>query len=228
MLTATDGEAGLQLAVSETPDLIITDVMMPKMDGFELCETLKSDARTSHIPVIMLTAKGSKDDQLTGLRIGADAYLMKPFEAEELFLRMNNLFRMRERFQAFFSGQSESVGEGASAKEKEVVQMESTFLQRLQGIIRSQIDRPDLSTSYLAQEMALSDSQLYRKLKALTKQSPSVYVRDLRLEHAATLLNNPELHIAEVAYRSGFNDPNYFSRVFHKKYGQSPRDYRMA
>ncbi|MEL6970089.1 MAG: response regulator, partial [Bacteroidota bacterium] len=227
LLTAVDGEEGLNTAQSEIPDLIISDVMMPKMDGFELCEKLKSDPRTSHIPVIILTAKGTKADQLEGLRTGADAYLMKPFEAEELFLRIDNLFHMRERLQCFFSGQA-VLAEGASSeREKEVVQVESTFLQQLREIVKSQLDSPNLSTSYLAQEMSLSDSQLYRKLKALTNQSPSVFVRDQRLEYAAVLLRNPELHIAEVAYRCGFNDPNYFSRVFHRKYGQSPRDYRM-
>lgn len=227
LLTAVDGEEGLNAAQSEIPDLIISDVMMPKMDGFELCEKLKSDARTSHIPVIILTAKGTKADQLEGLRTGADAYLMKPFEAEELFLRMDNLFQMRERLQFFFSGNALLANGASSQKEKEVVQIESTFLQQLREIVKSQLDSPKLSTSYLAQEMSLSDSQLYRKLKALTNQSPSVFVRDQRLEYAAVLLKNPELHIAEVAYRCGFNDPNYFSRVFHRKYGQSPRDYRM-
>lgn len=228
LLMAGDGEQGLDLAREHTPDLIISDVMMPKLDGYALCKALKEDARTSHIPVVLLTAKATDADRITGLRTGADAYLMKPFQAEELFLRLENLFRLREQLRAHLKGQLDQAKpqDKPTAAAQEASGKESEFLRRLQAIIKENIDQSKLSTAVLAREMLLSESQLYRKLRALTGQSPSVFVRDQRLAHAAALLQDASLHIAEVAYRSGFNDPNYFSRSFNTKYGCSPRDYR--
>lgn len=222
LFRAVDGQEGLETAIREIPDLVISDVMMPRMDGFELCRKLKADDRTSHIPIILLTAKATDSDRIEGLRTGADAYLKKPFNAEELFLRLNNLFQLRRRIQEQLRGQNNEPGTIESAKGS----VEPEFLRRLRELIVENLDQPNLSTGFLAREMHLSESQLYRKLKALTDTSPSIFIRDERLAQGAVFLKNPELQIAEVAYRCGFNDPNYFSRAFHQKYGQSPRDYR--
>ncbi len=224
--TAADGERGVALAIEEVPDIIISDVMMPGIDGFELCRQLKSDDRTSHIPIVLLTAKATDADRIEGLRTGADAYLMKPFNAEELFLRLSNLFQLRKRIQLQLRDEGGHTAELPGEETK--VAVESAFLKRLKELISEHLDQPDLSTSFLAREMHLSESQLYRKLKALTEQSPSVFIRGERLRHGAELLRNLELQVAEVAYQCGFNDPNYFSRAFHQQYGQSPRDYRTS
>lgn len=226
LMTASNGQMGLEMAIREIPDIIISDVMMPGLDGFELCQQLKSDSRTSHIPIVLLTAKATDADRIEGLRTGADAYLMKPFNAEELALRLHNLFQLRKRIQDQLQTEGGTSSTSAEQGNANKIAIESSFLKRLRELIQMHIDQPKLSTGFLAREMLLSESQLYRKLKALTDKSPSVFIRDERLSHGASLLRNFELQIAEVAYRCGFNDPNYFSRAFHQKYGQSPRDYR--
>jgi signal transduction histidine kinase/DNA-binding response OmpR family regulator/ligand-binding sensor domain-containing protein len=216
--TATDGIAGLQLATTSLPDLIITDVMMPRMDGFDMTEKLKSDIRTSHIPIIMLTAKSALESRLTGLKAGADAYLPKPFYSEELFAQMQNLLSQRKRLQAYF--QNTSVGTPAP----EVPKQEHEFLERTKSIIEAHLGEEDFNVEQLSAELLLSRSQLHRKLKALTGQSAFAFLSNYRLQKAYHLLKDSRLSVGEVSIKVGFSTPQYFLTKFKEKYGYSPSE----
>lgn len=216
--TATDGIAGLQLATASLPDLIITDVMMPRMDGFEMTEKLKSDIRTSHIPIVMLTAKSALESRLTGLKAGADAYLPKPFYSEELLAQIQNLLSQRKRLQAYF--QNTSVGSPAP----EVPKQEHEFLERAKSIIEAHLGEEDFNVEQLSAELLLSRSQLHRKLKALTGQTASAFLSNYRLQKAFDLLKDSRLSVGEVSVKVGFSTPQYFSTKFKEKYGYSPSE----
>ncbi|MEM8582680.1 MAG: ATP-binding protein [Bacteroidota bacterium] len=218
MLVARDGQEGIALATEQVPDIIVSDVMMPEMDGFEMCERLKQDLRTSHIPIILLTAKSTQADKIQGLKYGADAYLAKPFNEQELGIRIKNLIDLRKSLQRRFA-----LGEQALLASND---LENQFLNDASAFVKSQLDNAQLSIPEMAQAMAMSQTQLYRKLKALTAQTPSQFVRQVRLEEGKRLLRKSELTIAEIAYAVGFSDPNYFSRTFNDAFGKSPSDYR--
>lgn len=221
---AIDGRAGIDQAIRTIPDIIISDVMMPEKDGYEVCETLKADERTSHIPIILLTAKAAESDKIAGLRTGADAYLMKPFNKEELLIRLNNLLKIRKALQQKYAS-SLLPTTGQKALEA-VADREELFLQKLQEAVLEALDNPDLGTEQLCRAANLSPSQLYRKMKALIDMPPNAFIRKIRLHKALELLKTTDLNISEIAYEAGFNDPNYFSRAFHKEFGKSPVIYR--
>ncbi len=213
---AHDGEAGIQTALETIPDLIISDVMMPEKDGFEVCATLKQDEKTSHIPIILLTAKAASVDKLTGLSYGADAYLVKPFEREELLIRLEQLLALRKKLQTRYILLN---GEPAEEKPKTI---EDEFLQKIQNKLLSRIEDDTYSIDHLAADMQLSRSQLYRKIKALTNLSTSIYIRNIRLRQAQKLLLEGSLSVSEVAYQVGFNSPAYFSQAYKEAYGYAP------
>lgn len=215
---ARDGEAGIQKALELVPDIVVSDIMMPIKDGYELCETLKSDIRTSHIPVILLTAKASQEDKVAGLRYGADAYLLKPFHEDELQVRMTKLIELRQQLQRRY--------EGNEPQNKDAPTLEDTFLEEVKTLVESQLDNPDLSIPELAKSMGMSQTQLYRKLKALTGGSPSKFVRLIRLETGKKLLIETDMNVSEIAYQVGFSDPNYFTKSFSEAYGSTPSDFR--
>jgi len=216
--SAIDGQEGIDKALALVPDLIITDVMMPKKDGFELCEILKRDERTCHIPIVMLTAKATPADRLAGLKTGADAYLMKPFNKEELFVRLEKLLELRRKLQQRYARAADPLTrlspEGPSLDER--------FLEKIRQIIDKKIDDADLDINYLCQKVHLSSTQLYRKMKALTGEPPMSFIRKLRLHKAKALLQTTDLNVSEIAYQLGFTDPHYFSRAFKKEFGESP------
>lgn len=222
---ASDGEDGIQKAQKIIPDLIICDVMMPIKDGFEVCATLKQDRRTSHIPIVMLTAKADYQSKIQGLQHGADIYLAKPFQEEELLLHLHNLLLQRERLQQhylFLSGLTEQPGD------KQVYEnVETDFVERVKAIILDHLTDSTFTVSQLSREMTLSQSQLHRKLTALTGYSASKLIRMIRLNHAKKLLHNQALTIASVAYDSGFNDPDYMSKIFKQEFGITPTEFRM-
>lgn len=219
--SAKDGQQGIDLALEHIPDLIITDVMMPEKDGFEVCATLKSDERSSHIPIIMLTAKADLPSKLIGLEKGADAYLSKPFEKQELLLRLRKLLELRQRLQAYYSGQpSEIKTIPATAS------VENAFLEKLKTLVEKRIGDPKLSVQDLSKGLLVGQTQLYRKLKALTGKTPTQFIHSIRLKKAVELLKTTNLNISEIAYDLGYNDPNYFSRMFRKEFGKSPGDFR--
>ncbi|WP_367392740.1 response regulator [Lewinella sp. LCG006] len=219
IITAENGQVGLELAIENTPDLIVSDVMMPKMDGFELCETLKSDERTSHIPVILLTAKAGQDHKLAGLETGADEYLTKPFDGRELQLRVQNLIRqraqLRERYSRTMVLQPSEVA---------VTSADEQFIQKVQAAIEANIDNEQFSVEDLADAVAFSRSQLHRKLKALTDQSPTVIIRNFRLQRAKSLLEQGGGTVSEIALAVGFGNFSYFSKTFKAAFGVLPSE----
>lgn len=221
---AYDGKEGIRQAQENIPDLIISDVMMPKVDGFELTETLKQDIRTSHIPIILLTAKANFTDRLEGLKKGSEVYLTKPFDQEELLIQVENLLDTRRRLQQYYLRQSGVQKSQASVLEPD--QVEDQFLQKVKKSIEENIDNNTYSVEALARNLHLSPSQLYRKMMALTGQSTIKFFRSVQLSKAVDLLRDTDLNISEIAYLCGFNEPAYFSRVFTAEYGCSPSQFR--
>lgn len=218
---ARDGEAGIELALELIPDIVISDLMMPKKDGYELCRTLKTDERTSHIPIILLTAKAAREDRIQGLKHGADAFLTKPFDREELQVQLEKLVELRRQLQKRYAA---AAGNGTPAGP--AASLEDVFLEKLRAAVEAKLDDADFSPTQLAKAVLLSPMQVYRKLQALTGQTPSKFIRSVRLRKGLELLRGSELTIAEIAYETGFTDPNYFSRVFHEEFGRSPSEFR--
>ena len=220
IITAADGAAGWNQALAGTPDLIISDVMMPEMNGFELCRKLKSDQRTSHIPLILLTAKADMGSKIEGLEFGADDYISKPFEAKELQVRVKNLIVQRKLLREKFSKMSE-----INPAEIVVSSIDEKFLKHFLEVFEDHISEPDFSTEQYAREVGMSRMQLNRKLQALTNHSTHEFILNLRLKRAAQLLKKKAGSVSEIAYSLGFNSPSHFAHAFHKKFGQPPSSY---
>ncbi len=218
--TAENGQLGIDTAIEILPDIIISDVMMPLKNGYEVCETLKEDERTSHIPIILLTAKAGQTAKMEGLKYGADAYLTKPFDKEELMLRLEKLVLLRKKLHARFA--IPLVITSPTPAE----QRETDFIKKIEAIIIDQLDNAAFSVPQLAESCQMSQTQAYRKIKAITNKTPSQFIRLIRLKKGKTLLENSNLTISEIAYEIGFTDPNYFSRTFQQEFGVSPRDFR--
>lgn len=225
-IRASNGELGITKAYDLIPDLIISDVMMPIKDGYQLTQTLKQDTRTSHIPVILLTAKATQIDKLSGLKQGADAYLYKPFNKEELFIRIERLLANRKAMQHFYLSSYVNEFSEVNSLSKYREEKEEQFLNQLREIIENDIQNNQLNADYLSSKIGVSQSQLYRKLKALVGETPNTFIRNIRLQKSLTLLKSTDLNISEIAYELGFTNPSYFSKSFHKKYGKSPLAYR--
>lgn len=217
ILEAENGEEGLKRARKQQPDLIISDVMMPQMDGFQLCEKIKTDGRISHIPVILLTAKALQQSKLKGLATGADDYLTKPFDAAELKLRVKNLIEqrriLRERFQRELRVEPQEIT---------VTSADEAFLKQAIEIVETHMGDEQFDTASFAKEIAISRSQLNIKLRALTGCSTREFIRTLRLKRAAQLLEQGFGNVAEVAYEVGFNSLSHFSKVFESQFGVLP------
>ncbi len=222
IVTATNGQEGIEAAYSIIPDLIVSDVMMPEKDGYDLCATLKMDERTDHIPIILLTAKSDQYSRITGLKEGADAYLSKPFNKEELIVRIEKLIALRKQLQTRF----QEPGSLRKVLQTKPGEYSDPFLQKIVEIVETNLSNEDFDIHKLCKAVNMSHSNLFRKLKALTGKSISVFIRSLRLEKAKELLETTNLTVSEVAYESGFNTPKYFSKVFHEEYGISPREVR--
>ncbi|PHN07847.1 ATP-binding protein [Flavilitoribacter nigricans] len=218
--TAGDGQRGIELAIELIPDVIISDVMMPEKNGYEVCEVLKQDERTSHIPIILLTAKAAQRDKIKGLQYGADAYLTKPFDSEELFVRLEKLIQLRRELQAHFAPDRELVNTNGRHPQEEA------FLQKLRSELDERISDPDFGVRDLAQSVGMSHTQMYRKIKALTGKTPSSFIRSARLQRGREFLQSTDLNVSEIAYEVGFADPNYFSRTFLQEFHTSPSDFR--
>lgn len=226
---AYNGQQGIKKALTLIPDIILTDVMMPEKDGFELCDILKNHELTSHIPIIMLTAKANVESRMKGLKKGADAYLAKPFLQKELNTRVEALLLQRKRLQAYYLkrvGSKQQVPKEDFQNELEH-QHENQFLKKVNAHIFENLDNHEFGVERLSEELFVSSSNLYRKLKALTGLSSNQYIRLVRLNKARELLQNSSLSIATVAYETGFTDPHYFSRMFKKEFGMTPTKYRV-
>jgi len=218
---ARDGSEGIDKALKLIPDIIISDVMMPEKDGFEVCSFLKQDERTSHIPIILLTAKAGREDRLAGLMHGADAYLAKPFDKKELLIRMKKMVELRQNLREKFSKGKDRMTGALSTENKE-----DLFMQKARMNIDNNMDNSDFGTLQLARLSGMSESQLYRKLKALTGKSTAIFIRSVRLQKARELLKNTDLNVSEIAYITGFNDPAWFGRVFKEEFGDTPGAFR--
>ncbi len=218
---AIDGEEGLSKAYDTIPELIISDVMMPKLDGNQLCMKLKSDTRTSHVPLILLTAKSSISDKIEGLKTGADDYIMKPFEESELKARIKNLLEQRRRVHEHFQKH------GFLIDEFKVASIDQKFLQQTISAISKFLQDSNFTVEKLAQEMAMSRSLLHKKLISLVGESPSDLIRRIRLNKAVKLIEQKAFNISEVAFEVGFNNPSYFAKCFQKQFGFSPSQYHQ-
>jgi signal transduction histidine kinase/DNA-binding response OmpR family regulator len=220
LVEAIDGRAGWHIATEVIPDLVITDLMMPHMDGTEMCRQLKSDERTSHIPVIMLTARAGLDDKLKGLETGADDYVSKPFNMKELFARSQNLIGQRKKLRERFSREIT-----LEPRDIVITSLDEKFLQRAIAVAEKYIGEEEFSVSTFCAEMHMSKSTLLRKLYALTGQSSKEFVNTIRLKRAAILLRQNFGNVAAVSLEVGFTNPSHFARIFKKQFGISPREY---
>ena len=223
VIEASQGEEGIVQAQKFIPDVIITDVMMPKMDGYKFSREIRKDEKTSHIPIIMLTAKAGLDDKIEGLETGIDAYLTKPFSAKELKVRIKNLIIRRKELRKKFSRATV-----IKPSEVSTVSADQEFLQKAIKIIESHFEDEQFSVEKLAEKVNMSISQLNRKLNALIDQPAGQLIRSLRLQRAADLLKKNTGSIAEICYQVGFNDQAYFSRSFKKQFGCSPSEYKKV
>jgi signal transduction histidine kinase/DNA-binding response OmpR family regulator/ligand-binding sensor domain-containing protein len=222
MIEADNGEAGLEIALKEIPDLIISDLMMPKMDGIEFCKAIKKDQRTSHIPIIILTAHTSQFNKIRGYEIGADDYITKPFSSELLVLRVENLLKGRKELQSKFSREVR-----LEPKDLQISSMDERFLTKAMEVVEENLNDSEFNADAFASEMCMSRVHLYRKLKALTDQSVSDFVKTARLKLAANLVGQNKLTIKEAAYTVGFKDPKYFSKCFKQQFGVKPSEYHQ-
>ena len=218
--TAKDGQTGYEKAIATIPDIIISDVMMPQQDGFTLTQRLKENELTSHIPIALLTAKTQDKDKLEGLQKGADAYVTKPFSSQFLRATLANLLENRKKLQKRFAQEVILL-----PKDIQLTSADEQFLDRLQKVMDTHLVQSNFTVDTFSMEMGVSRMQLHRKLKALTGQSASEFLRSQRLKLAAQLLRSGKSTISEVGYSVGFNDPSYFTKCFKKEFGCAPLDY---
>lgn len=220
IFTALNGEEGITKAVKIMPDLIISDVMMPLIDGMKFCSIIKSDWKTSDIPIILLTAKDSFESKIEGLEIGADDYLVKPFESRELFTRIKNLLEQRKRLRKKYSnGFQDLISKGKFDNEC------NDFIKKIVNIIEKNLDNKNFTTEKLASELFMSRTQLHRKTNEITGHSPGEFIRTFKLKYAAKLLIEEKLQITQIAYEVGFSSPAQFTRAFAKQFNCLPSEY---
>ncbi|MGH7451286.1 MAG: response regulator, partial [bacterium] len=223
IIEAANGEEGMAKAQETIPDLIITDVMMPKMDGFAFSRLLRNDEKTSHIPIIMLTAKASLESKIEGLETGVDDYLTKPFSPKELLARVRNLITLRRQLRERFS-----TATIIKPSEVSAVSVDQIFLQRVIGVIEANLGEEEFSVEKLAEEIHMSVSQLNRKLNGLIDQPAGQLIRSMRLQRAADLLKQNTGTVAEIAYQVGFGSQTHFTAMFQKQFGCTPSEYRKG
>ena len=230
VITADNGEEGKQQALSHIPDIIVSDIMMPIMDGITLCRQLKEDVRTSHIPIILLTAKDSLQDKEEGYEVGADSYLTKPFSASLLRSRINNLLESRKKLITQFQAQPVS-GNQTDLNEKRIIiaealsKLDNEFIEKITLLIEENLSSEKIDITYLSDKMCMSGSTLYRKMKALTGLSTNEYIRKVKMQNAERLLLEGKFNISEIAYKVGMNSTGYFRQCFKEEFGVSPSDY---
>jgi signal transduction histidine kinase/DNA-binding response OmpR family regulator/ligand-binding sensor domain-containing protein len=219
---AEDGQKALDLMYRVMPDLVICDVLMPNMNGLELCNKIKNTAATCQVPFILLSAKASEDHHMEGYEVGADAYIAKPFHTSYLKLRIRKLLEYRQKLHDLFKSDSaEDI-----IRESDMANDDKEFLGKLMHIIEEHLDEPELNAAFVEKAFAMSKMQLYRKLKTMTGMTPGEFIKHSRLKHAAHLLVSTHLTVSEIFYRTGFNNQSYFFREFKKRYNYAPNEYR--
>lgn len=220
---AHDGLTGWDLAKEEQPNLIVCDVMMPKMDGFEVTRKIRSDFQTSHIPIILLTAHSSIEHQLEGINSGADAYITKPFSTKYLISRIIKLIEQREKLYHKFAHEPGMVQPTISTTDKD-----AEFIEKINSIIEQHLSNTGFTVDDFSREVNMGRTIFFQKMKGITNYSPNEYIRIIRLKKATELLKTTELNISEIAYEVGFNDPDYFSKCFKEQFGITPRQFRKS
>ncbi len=221
--TANDGREGCRQARRLVPDLIVSDVMMPVMDGLEMCKQLKGDVATSHIPVILLTARAMDAQRAEGYESGADAYITKPFNGKVLLSRINNLLEERQRLKDIFGGASAAAEVRTDSNPKANGDIDNSFAERFRAIIHENMGNSELSVEYIGAKLGLSRVQMYRKIKALTGKSPVELIKEARLRRAEQLISTTERTISEIAYEVGFSSPAYFTKCYKEYFGHTPK-----
>lgn len=221
ILKASDGEAALKIVLDRMPDMIICDVMMPKMDGFELCKRIKQDIRISHIPIILLTAKAGEDNKYKGLESGAEDYIAKPFNMEMLSLKVNRIIERQKQTRERFRKKVDII-----PGEIKIATMDEKFVKKAVTLVESNISNAGFLVEDLCREMGMSRVYFYKKILSLTDKTPSEFIRFIRLKRAADLLEKSQLFVSEVAFQVGFNDPKYFRKYFKDEFGMSPNEYK--
>lgn len=222
LLEAVDGTEAWEIAQHESPDLIISDVLMPGMNGYLLCEKVKQHPELSHIPVILLTAKSTEYDQIVGLEKGADIYICKPFNVTYLLLSIRNLLQSREKLRNFYSMPQTDKDEEVPVR---LSFHDQQFMDKFTILLKAEMSNTDLNINYLSRELGFSRTNFYRKLKGLTDMSPVDFIRSYRLRCAAEMIQEGEFHLNEIAEKTGFGTYSYFSISFKKQFGVSPREY---
>jgi signal transduction histidine kinase/DNA-binding response OmpR family regulator len=220
VIEAADGKEGMFLAFKKIPDLIISDVMMPDKDGIELCEILKKDEKTSHIPIILLTAKSEEADKIKGLEVGADDYILKPFSSKQLLIRIEKLIELRRNLRVRYSGKTQ-----ISPNEIALTSTDEKFLQKIQKIVDEELADSNFTVEEFCKKLGMSRMQLHRKLTALTGLSTTAFIRDQRLRLAIQRLEKSGESISEIAYSVGFSSPSYFIKCFKETYQMTPSEY---
>jgi DNA-binding response OmpR family regulator len=223
IIEAANGSDGVKKAEEFIPDLVISDIMMPEMNGYQLCAAIKMNEKLNHIPVMLLTAKATTEDKLEGLELGADDYLMKPFDSRELKLRARNLIQTRRTLREKFT--SEMLLKPSAVT---VPSAQRQFLERVTSAIEKHLAEEELSVESLAEEIGLSRAQLHRKLKAITNKSPNELIRSFRLQRAAELIRQDVGSLAEIAYQVGFSSQAYFTRCFVEEFKVTPTEFRKT
>jgi CheY-like chemotaxis protein len=221
IIEAQDGTEGLEKAETQLPDLILSDIMMPKMDGIELCKKIKTNIKTSHIPVILLTARVDLETKYKGIEIGADDYIAKPFEMEYLFLRIKNILKTREQLRNLF--QKNNTLEPSAIT---VTSLDEKFIVALMEALEKGIPDSNFTVNSLETEMGMSHTNFYRKIKSLTGMSGKEILQNMRMKRAYQLLNdNKDLRVSDVAFMVGYSNPKYFSKCFKEMYGIIPNEF---
>lgn len=221
-MTATGGQQAWELLSNNAIDAIICDVMMPDMNGWELCNRIKTDLRFNHIPIIILTAKKGIDDRVASYEAGADGYVAKPFESKVLFARVDNLLRSYKMRQTAFRKEENINLEGLNYHSAD-----KQFLQSIIDSIEQHLEEPDFDLEQLSSDLSMSKSTLYRKIKAMTGLTPLDFIRNIKMKRACMMLLNQQMNISEVAYAVGFNNPKYFSKCFKDEFGVTPSEYAV-
>ncbi len=223
---ALDGKVGVEKALQIIPDLIVSDVMMPELNGYEVCKRLKNDVRTSHIPIILLTAKADSDSRLAGIGEGADAYLVKPFDPKELRLRVRKLLELRKKLQYHYLHVA-GVDTDTPNEKGEALIRENKFVENARDLVHTHLADPLFDVSFMCKELGMSRTQLHRKLTSLTGLSANQFIRAVRIKNAQDLLEKTSYSISEIAYQTGFSSPGYFTKVFKAETGKTPKQYRQ-
>ena len=224
ILTAEDGSRGWTLAQERIPNIIVSDIMMPVMDGIQLCRSVKDDIRTSHIPVILLTAKDSLHDKEEGYTAGADSYLTKPFSAKLLHSRINNLLEARKKLAAGLAvatPHSEPADETADSMNP----LDNEFVQRITQIIEDNLEMEKMDIAFIADQMCMSHSTLYRKIKGVADMSANEFIRKVKMKNGVKLLLSGKYSISEISYMTGFSSVAYFRQCFKNEFGMTPSEY---